>query len=144
MELTEYQKDVLYGKICPYCKSSTRITTELEIYGKSYKGRAVIACKNFPNCDAYVGTHDDGEPLGRLANKKLRNRKTHAHFWFDKIWQEGYIQRTELYTKMSEGLNIPLQYAHIGMFNNDTCMRAASWAKVLYKSLTANSYAGKI
>lgn len=65
MELTPFHKDVVHAKVCPYCKSSTKIISETEVYGREYKGRKLIACINFPKCDSYVGTHDDGTALGR-------------------------------------------------------------------------------
>lgn len=135
MELTPYQKDVVNAKICPYCKSGTRITTENEIYGREYKGRAIVACKNFPKCDSYVGTHDDGEALGRLADKDLRYHKTKTHHWFDKIWKEKYRERTKLYEELADFLNLPDKYTHIGMFSIKTCIKAENWAKTYYNLL---------
>jgi len=135
MELTTYQQDVLNAKICPYCKSETRITTEFEIYRRVYRSRAIIACANFPNCDSYVGTHEDGEPLGRLGDKKLRYHKGRAHHWFDKIWREKFKDRTELYEELAEFLNIPDKYTHMGMFQKKTCIKVEKWAEQYYKKL---------
>lgn len=126
--LTPYHKDVLSAKICPYCKSETRITTETEIYGKVYKGRAMICCKNFPKCDSYVGTHDDGTTLGRLANKELRMWRKRAHDQFDKLWQNRDYNRDEVYENLSDELGIDLEYTHIGFFNIETCKKVIKWA----------------
>ena len=136
MQLTAYQQDVITAKICPYCKSETRITTETEIYGREYRKRAVIACKNFPKCDSYVGTHDDGAALGRLASKALRYRKGQAHFWFDKIWKEKYVERGDLYQELSEFLDLVPEYTHIGMFSSETCLKVEEWAKKYYNEVT--------
>ena len=127
--LTPYHKDVLSAKICPECKSGTRVTTETEIYGKVYKGRAMICCNNFPKCDSYVGTHDDGTTLGRLANKELRTWKKRAHDEFDKLWQSGDYDRDEAYENLSDELGIDLEYTHIGFFNIETCKKVIQWAK---------------
>jgi len=135
MELTDYQINVINAKICPYCKSETRLTTETVIYGKEYKGRKVICCKNFPICDSYVGTHDDNKPLGRLANKELRNLKKQAHVFFDKIWKENLIDRDVLYMQLASFLKLPLQYTHIGMFQEKTCLKVEKWAKEYYNNL---------
>ena len=136
MELTPFHKDVIHAKVCPYCKSSTKIISETEVYGREYKGRKLIACINFPKCDSYVGTHDDGTALGRLANKNLRNRKKQAHFWFDKIWQEKYLERGELYQELSEFLDLPPEYTHVGMFSETTCIKTENWAKKYYNELS--------
>lgn len=124
MELTPYQEDVFAGKICPYCKSGVRVTTETEVYGREYKGRKVICCKNYPTCDAYVGTHEeDGTALGRLANNELRQYKKVAHSWFDRIWKEDHMNRKEAYEWLSEVIGTPRNYTHIGMFNIATCKK---------------------
>lgn len=134
MELTPIQKDIIYGKICPYCKSKTKQVTELEVYGKEYKGRILIACINFPNCDSYVGTHSDDTSLGRLANHDLRKAKRNAHYWFDKIWKEKYKKRSELYTELSEFLDLDKEFTHIGMFQIKTCNKVSEWAKLKYNN----------
>ena len=107
--------------------------TEIEIYGKEYKGNNLIACVNYPTCDAYVGTHSNGEPLGRLANKKLRKAKKQAHYYFDKLWKEDIIKRSYAYSLLSLYLNIPGEYTHIGMFKESTCNDVAEWANHLYQ-----------
>lgn len=132
MELTPYQKDVINAKICPYCKSTTKVVSETDIYGKEYRGRKIIACVNYPKCDAYVGTHDDGSGLGRLANKKLRLAKGAAHKWFDKIWREKMAERNELYERLADYLNIPDEFTHIGMFGVETCKKVEIWAFKTY------------
>lgn len=129
MELTEYQKDVYNGKICPYCKSETKIVDQKKVYGINYSDRKIIACKNYPHCDAYVGTHDDGTALGRLAKHKLRIKKKNTHDNFDRLWKLGYIKRKEAYKKLSEYLGLPREYTHIGMFNIETCNKVLDWTR---------------
>lgn len=125
MKLTPYQKEVYSGAICPYCKSKTKVVSEEHIYGRSYKGKSMICCINFPNCDSYVGTHEkDGTALGRLANNQLRQLKKVTHSWFDRIWREKHMSRNEAYEWLSEEINIPLDYCHIGMMNINSCKKA--------------------
>jgi len=135
MELTPYQLDIINAKICPYCKSGTRITTETEIYGKEYKGRSVICCINFPKCDSYVGTHDNGETLGRLANKELRSWKKKAHDKFDMLWKDKKIDRDSAYEQLADFLQIPDKYTHIGMFSEVTCKKVFAWSILTYNEL---------
>ena len=132
MKLTPLHSDIINAKICPYCKSNVKIISETDVYGKEYKGRKIIACINFPKCDSYVGTHDDETALGRLANKELRIAKKNAHYWFDKHWKEGFINRGELYKYLSDYLELPSKYTHIGMFSIKTCNLTKEWAKQRY------------
>lgn len=135
MELSDFHIKVLNATICPYCKADTKTISQTDVYGKEYSGRAIIACKNFPNCDAYVGTHEDGKALGRLANKTLRNAKINAHHWFDKIWKGKYIDRGVLYSELSDYLEIPREFTHIGMFSVKTCKSVEEWALNKYKNI---------
>jgi len=133
--ITDYHKQVFNADICPYCKSETVKDTETSIYGREYKGHGVFRCINYPKCDAYVGRHKDGRPLGRLANKELRSKKKEAHSFFDRIWKEGKVKRKELYKMLSEDLNIPKEFTHIGMFNKKTCIKVIAWSKLKYSEL---------
>ena len=122
--LNTYEKNVYAAKICPYCKSEyVKIISEKDVYGREYKGRKIFACGEYPACDSYVGTHDDGTPLGRLANKELRLAKKEAHNAFDCLWKSKEMSRGKAYRLLSNFLGIEPDYTHIGMFNVDTCNR---------------------
>lgn len=135
MIITEYHKKVFNAEICPYCNSGVKQVSETFVYGREYSGRKVIVCENYPKCEAYVGCHDNGTPLGRLADKKLRNAKIDAHNHFDKIWKEKIVRRGKLYKHLSDYLEIPIEYTHIGMFGIDTCKKVAEWSKERYKEI---------
>ncbi|MEM1337299.1 MAG: zinc-finger-containing protein [Bacteroidota bacterium] len=129
IEVTDRHRDIFYAKICPYCGSKTRATDEFEIYGRSYSDRKQIVCVNYPKCDAHVGCHSTGKPLGRLANKELRSAKKEAHEWFDKLWKHGSMRRNEAYARLSTYLGIPGKYTHIGMFGVETCKKVVEFSK---------------
>lgn len=135
MELTPYQLDVINAKICPYCKSKTEVVSETDVYGREYKGRAMIRCVNYQVCDAYVVTHDDGTPLGRLAKKPLRDAKKEAHKYFDAIWKEKHMERNQAYEELADHLGIPDKYCHIGMFKKETCLKVVEWSKEMLNKL---------
>lgn len=135
-KLTARHKDIINAKICPYCNSGVKMMSELQVYGRTYKNRIIITCKNYPKCDSYVGTHDDGMPLGRLANKNLRILKKTAHHHFDKLWREKDLKRGEAYSELSEFLEIDPEYTHIGMFSGSTCRKVIEWSKKRYAELT--------
>lgn len=121
--ISNNHKDILDAKKCPYCKGDTKKISQKEVYGKSYSDRIFICCVNFPKCDSYVGTHSDGTPLGRLANKGLRGAKKEAHNYFDKIWKSKIMDRSSAYKWLSKQLKIPSEFTHIGMFSVDTCLK---------------------
>ena len=124
MKLTAYQSDIYNGIICPYCKSKTKVVSEEHIYGKSYNGKSMICCVNFPKCDSYCGTHkEDGSSLGRLADNTLRQYKKVTHNLFDKLWNEHKLNRSNCYYWLSEKLDLPIEFTHIGWFSIKTCKK---------------------
>lgn len=134
MKLTELQKEIIAGKICPYCKSKTKFVDSSEVYyGKSFG--MIYLCKP---CEAYVGVHKGtAKALGRLANKSLREAKKKAHYWFDQLWKsprntvrDMVRERVRRYKWLSKQLGIPKEYTHIGMFGNETCHRVVVRSKL--------------
>lgn len=131
MQLTEIQKLIIEGKICPYCNGNSEYVDSIVIYGKSYG--MIYLCKS---CDAYCGVHaGTSKSLGRLANSKLRKAKKEAHKYFDKIWKNEHLKRDEAYKWLSEKLKIPLQYTHIGMFSEKTCEEVIFLSKQILNDL---------
>lgn len=129
MTLTDTHIKIIKAEICPYCGSHTRRTQQEEIYGKSFSGNDVIVCDDYPKCDSYVGCHSTGEPLGRLADKNLREAKKSAHHYFDQLWQKYGLKRGMAYKYLADELNLPKEYTHIGMFSIKTCNKVRDWAK---------------
>lgn len=131
MEITKIHKEILKGKICPYCRNNTEFIDSKEVYGKSYG--MIYICKP---CDAYCGVHKGtNESLGRVANKELRYWKKEAHKYFDIIWNEKHETRSNCYKYLSEHLKIPTEFTHIGMFNVKTCKEVADWSKMILNDL---------
>lgn len=127
IELNERQKQILAGKICPYCGQPTEFVDSVEIYGTSYG--MMYLCRP---CGAHVGVHKGTDrALGRLATRGLRKLKHEAHEYFDKIWQLEYMKRTEAYAWLSDMLDLPPEYTHIGMFSEITCTRVIYFSKQL-------------
>lgn len=129
MDISKKHLDIIQAKTCPYCESSTLVVDEVFIYGRVYNERLMIACKNYPKCDSYVGTHKDGEPLGRLANKDLRHWKMQAHNSFDKLWKQKIMNRDTAYEELAYFLNIPIAFCHIGFFKKETCLKVIDWSR---------------
>lgn len=126
-ELTNRQKLIIQGKICPYCGKDTEFMDSSIVYGKSYG--MIYICRT---CNAYVSVHKGtDQALGRLANKQLRVLKHEAHEYFDKIWRFKLMKRTEAYTWLSSVLELPEEYTHIGMFSEKTCRQVIYVSKQL-------------
>ena len=139
--------------ICPYCKTPAVVADSARVYnGRSFG--PIWLCANYPACDAYVGCHrDTEEPLGRLANPKLRAAKSRAHRVFDPLWRDAYLDyddlpgernraerkrrkaairritsraRTRAYAWLAHQLGIPEHECHIGYFDLDLCEQTVS------------------
>lgn len=102
--------------------------TQQEIYGQTFSKETVVACKNYPYCKAYVGTHSDGRPLGRLAKQDLRLLKKDCKEPFNRLWQIGRMTRSECYEQLSKHLDLDPELTHFGMFGKETCIKARNWA----------------
>jgi len=132
------QKDKrLYVVTCPYCKKKAELVTGRYLYTH----RADLWHKKFyicHTCDAYVGCHRDTEkPLGKLANKELREIRMETHKAFDPIWQViGYgFTRKTAYETLAAELNIHRHECHIAKFDKDTCLKAIEFSNKLLSTL---------
>jgi hypothetical protein len=129
--------------VCPYCGSGTKLVLGKAIYADRWPNLAdkpFWACDRYPTCDAYVGCHPGTEtPLGRLANKELRQWKLKAHNAFDPLWQAKLARRRQEqghypkarargsgYKWLAAQLGVPVDQCHIGMFDVDTCKRVVA------------------
>jgi hypothetical protein len=80
----------------------------------------IYHCKS---CDAWVGVHKGtNKPLGRLANRELRDWKKKAHAAFDPLWQEKLRRR-----KLERGNGYKKAWARGGLA---TAGLHESWASI--------------
>lgn len=108
---------------CHYCQGDAKFVGGQDIYPHrpDLWGKKFYLCKP---CDAYVGCHPNSvNPLGILANAKLRAMKSSAHAAFDPMWRNGDMTRSAAYSWLASTLEIEKDQCHIGMFNEFTCMR---------------------
>lgn len=140
--------------VCPYCRSTAVLTDSARIYnGRSYG--PVWVCAQYPECDAYVGCHPGtNEPLGRLANRTLRDAKQRAHACFDPLWVQAprmypapqtntpkqrrkahkrirQAARTRAYAWLAERLGLEKEQCHIGMFSVEQCDQVVAVCKTM-------------
>ena len=84
--------------VCPYCHHTVD------------KNHQKYECTH---CHAFVRCHDDGRPMGRLANKYLRQLRYDAHQLLDQFWKHDQFTRSQVYQYVAHLLDIPQQQAHI-------------------------------
>lgn len=125
--------------VCPYCHQNTEYVSSEVVYGGRDFGM-IYLCKM---CEAWVGVHKGSrEPLGRLANKELREWKIKAHDAFDPLWQAKLTKRRKErghykkawarnsgYRWLAEQLGITREECHIGMFDIETCKKVVEICK---------------
>ncbi len=133
---------------CPYCHQAVVLTDSAEVYHARSFG-PIYLCRP---CQAWVGCHKGTTtPLGRLADKELREWKQKAHAAFDPLWQaklqrrraergpdyRKHFARGSGYKWLAEQLGIPVEACHIGMFDLATCKRVVELCKPFADRLTA-------
>lgn len=111
---------------CSNCGSSkVRYTTNDEIYGRIYGNGGCYLCDD---CKAYVGVHNtkSKKPLGRMANKELRELKMACHKKFDPLWKNTNFKRTDCYGYLASKLGLHLRETHFGWFDKEYLEKALS------------------
>lgn len=106
---------------CPYCGSEVIKTTNDEIYGRKFGNGMCYKCTN---CDAYVGCHNSGKPLGRLSNKELRGLKNKCHAMFDTFWVKQPKKRNQYYQKLADEMGVKKEECHFGYFGKEELIKA--------------------
>ena len=115
-------KKKAYDVTCPYCNKKAELVDSSVVYGRSYG--MIYLCKCVPSW-AYVGCHQGSyKPLGRLADKQLREYKKKTHKAFDQIWKSGKTTRREAYSWLAKTMGIPEEECHVGMFDVERCQQA--------------------
>lgn len=112
--------------ICDYCGNRSILASSKEVYGGRDFGH-IYLCRCQQDL-AYVGCHKGTvKPLGRLANKELREWKKQAHAAFDQLWRPDskvkMMNRSQAYSWLAYELGIDKSDCHIGMFDVDRCKR---------------------
>ena len=122
LKLSEEQKKIYEGLICPYCKKETELLNADQLYKTKGLGMVRI-CRD---CQAWVGIHTSGEnkgkAKGRLANPSLRSLKIRAHAELDRLWVSKE-DRSAMYRSLSEFMNLPEEFTHVGYFNESSIMK---------------------
>lgn len=114
---------------CPYCGKTAELRKSSDVYPHAPQDYGLFwVCPG--DCDAYVGTHSnskDHAPLGRLANKELREWKKQAHAAFDPMWKQSHdeymgFSRQQAYDWLTQQMGL-IQQVHIGYCDVNDCRK---------------------
>lgn len=114
------------GKIfCHHCASvNVKKESNAIIYGKPYGNGKCYYCHD---CHAYVGTHDNGRPLGQLTTKNTHVLRKACHDIFDRTWKyEKKASRSFLYKTLANYMQLKQKECHFGEFQAAECIEALS------------------
>lgn len=113
---------------CPYCDRPTNKLNGRELYGSdAYADKMFIVCRR---CNAWVGCHPNGQPMGTLANASLRKARVRAHEQFDQIWRRQITERPtlnlklarhEAYRWLAKQMGLVVDQCHIAYFTEEQC-----------------------
>jgi len=102
---------------CPFCGGT--LSQKPSRFGRFF------GCSGFPQCEATVGCHPDGEPLGTPANAPLKAARQRVHDVFDELWEgKGPRVRRKAYDALAHTLRLDTDDCHIAMFDLALCERA--------------------
>ena len=130
--------------ICPYCGREAEYVDSARVYGGVSYG-FIWKCPDWPRCNSYVGVHKGTKtPLGRMADKELRQAKQLAHSFFDPLWQRkrdkeqcsASVARNAAYDWLSGQMGIEVIDCHIGMFDVEQCQKVIEICKPYVKKST--------
>lgn len=130
-------KGINYSSMrCPYCGGSVIFRSAGGIYKDNSKGTMLYVCSRYPECDAYVTTHNGTRiPKGVMADGHLRKKRIEAHKSFDRLYKSGLMDRREAYHWLAHLTQSPLEKAHIGEFGEYYCDVVIKESRRLYERL---------
>jgi len=83
---------------CPYCGRKAKMVTRDFVYGENARDKDEFMYICSGGCDAYVYCHNGTtKPMGKLANKELRQARIKAHKTMTIILNNGFMTKGELY-----------------------------------------------
>lgn len=110
------------GQLRCHCGRPAVLRSAEGICKSCQPGAMVYVCSNYPACDSFVMAHPGTlEPMGSLADPKLRRLRYDAHKQFDQIHQSGLMTRKEAYRWLSYIVQAPMEHAHIGHLGEYYC-----------------------
>jgi hypothetical protein len=130
--------------LCPYCqKEADFFAAEfMPAFVKAQSGSHYWVCVP---CEAFVKAHRKNaefnftgvEPMGTLADRKLRALRSRVHDRFDILWGRLGWGRDHAYRWLATRMGISIDDCHVGMFDEEACRKALKLLKGLHLLLNA-------
>lgn len=102
------------------CGCEKKVHADLTDGGEIYPHRSDLSTIPFwicPHCSNYVGCHHKSDkptkPLGCIPTEGIRRRRMDIHQILDPLWKDGFLQRSQVYNRLSERLGYRYHTANI-------------------------------
>lgn len=112
---------------CPECDSP--LVLKQNEKGDNFYGCSTDGCSG--NVWCHPGTIN---PMGIPAVAKVRYLRYRCHRRFDRMWKEGYYTRDKAYAWLAAWFKLPEDQAHIGMFDEEKCLKLLELLEDFYAS----------
>ena len=108
---------------CPYCGAQAVLRpSSVVYYERARPGEHLYVCTRYPQCDSYVSAHKKTLfPMGTLANAALRRKRILAHRSFNRLWEDGPMEKWQAYKWMQAKFALRSDQAHIAMMSEYMC-----------------------
>lgn len=95
---------------------SARLTNGAEVYPHRVDLNFIPfwicdSCGNFVGC--HHKSNNKTNPLGCIPTKEIKNARRHIHKLMDKLWLDGKMKRTKVYSRISNALGYGFHTANI-------------------------------
>lgn len=114
-----------------HCGAPARLVPATDIYGPNVDqpDRNFWACRDYPECNSYVGTHRESPiaaPVGTLADTETRALRRRVHKFFDMLWNrpDAKCTRQGAYRILERIMGAQKGYAHVGWMDAAECRTA--------------------
>jgi hypothetical protein len=125
---------------CPYCGARAFLRPASAVHGERARDEYLYVCSRYPKCDAYVSAHKQShQPMGVLANGKLRRKRIDAHRAFDRLWREGIMKKWQAYIWMQAKFGLSPRQAHIANFSEYMCDELISLCEQAFHNINKAS-----
>lgn len=124
---------------CPYCGSKViymtgnkfmeiteKYSDEVNNFPAYMENADMLVCSSYPYCNSYCipSLNQEGNFVGKVANKELRKKRQLAHYSINIIWKTRIMSRRCCYYWLSRQMRIRLEKTHISLFSSKQCDKA--------------------
>jgi len=115
-----------------FCGAKSKLQSNALVYnGREYGNGKIFLCERFPACRGYVGTHNDGRPLGTIVDKDTKDLRIQVHAIIDPLWKSGQYKRGEVYRRIADALGKDTY--HTGETTAEECREILKTVPALFK-----------